>query len=152
MVGAICVRSVQIASPEETVRAVAQRMAKAGVGTVVVLAEAQRPVGMLTDRDIAVRCVAEGRDPDATEVGAVMTAPVACVHESTAIESALARMAGVHARRLAVVDDDERLVGILALDDVLELLAEEAATIGRLLARRGERREPRRLTFRPPRR
>jgi CBS domain-containing protein len=139
-VGAICVRSVQIASPEESVRAVARRMAKAGVGSVVVLAEAQRPVGILTDRDITLRCVAEGRDPDATEVAAVMTAPITCVHESTPIESALARMAGVHARRLAVVDDEERLVGILALDDVLELLAEEAATIGRLLARRAERR------------
>ena len=140
MVGAICVRSVQIASPEETVRAVARRMAKAGVGTVVVLGEAQRPVGILTDRDITVRCVAQGRDPDATEVAAVMTTPVTCVHESTPIESALARMAGVHARRLAVVDDEERLVGILALDDVLELLSEEAATIGRLLAQRAEPR------------
>ena len=139
-VGAICVRSVQIASPEETVRAVARRMAKAGVGTVVVLGEAQRPVGILTDRDITLRCVAEARDPDATEVAAVMTAPISCVHESTPIESALARMAGVHARRLAVVDDEERLVGILALDDVLELLAEEVATIGRLLAQRAERR------------
>ena len=140
MVGAICVRSVQIASPEESVRAVARRMAKAGVGTVVVLGEAQRPIGILTDRDITLRCVAEERDPGATEVAAVMTTPVTCVHESTPIESALARMVGVHARRLAVVDDEERLVGILALDDVLELLAEEAATIGRLLAQRAERR------------
>ena len=140
MVGAICIRSVQIASPEETVRAVARRMAKAGVGTVVVLGEAQRPVGILTDRDITLRCVAEERDPDATEVAAVMTTPITCVHESTPIESALARMAGVHARRLAVVNDEERLVGILALDDVLELLAEEVATIGRLLAQRAERR------------
>ena len=115
-------------------------MAKAGVGTVVVLGEAQRPVGILTDRDITLRCVAEGRDPDATEVAAVMTTPITCVHESTPIESALARMAGVHARRLAVVNDEERLVGILALDDVLELLAEEVATIGRLLAQRAERR------------
>jgi len=139
-VGAICVRSVQIASPEETVRAVARRMAKAGVGTVVVLGEAQRPVGILTDRDITLRCVAAERDPDATEVAAVMTTPITCIHESTPIETALARMAGVHARRLAVVDDEERLVGILALDDVLELLAEEVATIGRLLAQRAERR------------
>ena len=126
--------------PAGTTGAVARRMAKAGVGTVVVLGEAQRPVGILTDRDITLRCVAEERDPDATEVAAVMTAPITCVHESTPIESALARMAGVHARRLAVVNDEERLVGILALDDVLELLAEEVATIGRLLAQRAERR------------
>ena len=135
-VGAICVRSVQVAWPKETVRAVSARMAEAGVGTVVVLGEDRRPVGILTDRDIALRCVAQRRDPDTTAVGDVMSAPAACIHESTPIETALARMAGVHARRLAVVDDEERLVGIVALDDVLELLAEESATIGRLLGRR----------------
>ena len=135
-VGVICVRSVQVASPEETVRAVTARMADAGVGTVVVLGEDRKPVGILTDRDIALRCVAQRRDPDTTEVASVMSVPVTCVHESTPIETALARMAGVHARRLAVVDDDERLVGILALDDVLELLAEELTSVGKLLRQR----------------
>ena len=134
--GAICIRSVQVASPEETVEAVAVRMAAAGVGTVVVLGEERRPVGILTDRDIALRCVAERRDPDATDVREVMTVPITCVHESTPIESALGRMATVHARRLAVVDDDGSLVGILALDDVLELLAEEISTIGKLVRQR----------------
>jgi CBS domain-containing protein len=65
-----------------------------------------------------------------------MSAPVTCVHESTPIETALARMVGAHARRLVVVDDDEQLVGILALDDVLELLAEELASVGKLLQQR----------------
>jgi len=135
-VGAICVRSVQVASPQETLRAVTARMADAGVGTVVVLGEARRPVGLLTDRDVALRCVARGLDPDITEVGALMSEPAACIHESTPIETALARMAGVQIRRLVVVDDDGGLVGILALDDVLELLAEELATIGKLLRQR----------------
>jgi CBS domain-containing protein len=111
-------------------------MADAGVGTVVVLREDGRPAGILTDRDIAVRCVAQRLDPDATDVGSVMSVPVTCVHESTPIETALARMAGVHARRLVVVDDEERLVGILALDDVLELLAEELTSIGKLIRKR----------------
>ena len=102
--GAICVRSVQVASPDETVRAVAERMAAAGVGTVVVLDSDQRPAGILTDRDVALRCVAARRDPDTTAVRDVMSAPVACIHESTPIESALSRMTGVRARRLAVVD------------------------------------------------
>jgi CBS domain-containing protein len=135
-VGALCVRSVQIASEGESVRAVTQRMAKEDVGTVVILGAAKRPVGILTDRDVVLRCVAEGRDPDFTPVGAVVTAPPACVHESTPIEQALARMAGTHVRRVVVVDEPGHLVGILALDDVLELLTEEAATIGRLLSRR----------------
>lgn len=139
-VGSICVRSVQIATPRESVRAVARRMAKAEVGTVVILGEAKRPLGILTDRDVVLRCVAEEHDPDSTQVREVMTTPATCVPESTPIEAALARMAGAHVRRLVVVDEKERLVGILALDDVLELLAEEAATIGRLLSRRASAR------------
>ncbi|MEN8161390.1 MAG: CBS domain-containing protein, partial [Myxococcota bacterium] len=89
-----------------------------------------------TDRDVALRCVAQARDPDTTPVGSVMSAPVTSVHESAPIESALERMAGAQARRLVVVDDEGRLVGILALDDVLELLAEEFTSVGRLLQRR----------------
>jgi len=135
-VGSICVRSVLVASPDESVRDVTQRMAKADVGTVVVLGDAKQPVGILTDRDVALRCVAERRDPDSTAVGAIMTAPATCIDESTPIEAALTRMADARLRRLVVVDEKERLVGILALDDVLELLAEEAATIGRMLSRR----------------
>jgi CBS domain-containing protein len=135
-VGAICVRSVQVASPDETVRAVTARMARADVGTVIVLGPDRKPVGILTDRDVALRCVAEGRDPETTDVASVMSVPVTCVHETTPIESALERMVGAHARRLAVVDDDHALVGILALDDALELLAEEAASVGKLLRRR----------------
>ena len=138
-VGALCMRVVEIASPEEPVREVARRMAAAAVGTVVVVGAERRPLGILTDRDIVLRCVAEGRDPEATPVAAVMSAPAVCVHESTPIESALARMAGVPARRLVVIDDAQQLVGVLALDDILELLAEEAASIGRLLAGRRRR-------------
>lgn len=138
--GKICVRSVQTASPEETVREAARRMAEAGVGTVVVVAPDGRPLGILTDRDVAVRCVADERNPDKTQVGEVMTAPISRIHESTPIETALSRMEGLDARRLAVVDDEDRLVGLLALDDVLELLAEEAATIGRLVGERAPRR------------
>jgi CBS domain-containing protein len=125
-----------VTSPDESVRAVARRMSDGDVGTVVVLGERDRPVGILTDRDLALRCIAQGRDPDATKVGEVMTSPVTCIHESTPIESALARMAGAHARRLVVVGDDERLVGILALDDVLELLAEELTSVGKLVRQR----------------
>lgn len=135
-VGVICVRSVHVASPRESVRAVSARMSQAGVGSVVVLEADQRPVGVLTDRDIAVRCVAQRRDPDTTEVGTVMSAPPTCVRESTPIETALALMAGVRARRLVVVDDAQRLVGILSIDDVLELLAEEQVSIGKLLRQR----------------
>jgi CBS domain-containing protein len=134
--GRICVRSVHIAEPEESVRKAARRMAEADVGTLIVVDPERNPLGVVTDRDVALRCVAKGLNPDETAVSEVMTAPVLSVYESTPIEEALRRMAGISARRLAVTDAEGHLVGILALDDVVELLVEEAESIGRLLQRR----------------
>jgi len=130
------VRQVLVAAPEESVREAARRMQKADVGALVVVDSEQRPLGVLTDRDVALRCVADGRDPERTKISDLMTAPAVCVHEETPIEDALSRMLAIPARRLVVTDDAGLLVGILALDDVAELLAEESGQIGRLLARR----------------
>jgi CBS domain-containing protein len=134
-VGRICVREVVVGSPNQTVTDAACRMAEHDVGSLVVINAERRPIGVLTDRDVALRCVAAGKEPNSTSVSSVMTTPIVSVHESTPIEVALDRMAGIHTRRLAVVDDDERLVGILAMDDVLELLLEEAESIGKILAK-----------------
>ncbi len=134
--GRICVRAVHVAAPEDSVRDAARRMREADVGTLIVIDDKRNPMGVVTDRDVALRCVAEDRDPDATQVAAVMTAPVLCVYESTPSEEALQRMAGIAARRLAVTDEQGHRAGILALDDVVELMAKEAETIGRLLQRR----------------
>lgn len=135
-VGRICVRTVQTASPDETVLEAARRMAREKTGTLVVLDLERLPIGILSDRDVMVRCVAEGKDASSTAVSELMSTPVASVRDSMPIEEALAQMATCRVRRVPVVDDDDRLVGILALDDVIELLVEEAGTIGRLLARR----------------
>lgn len=132
-VGRICSREVILAAPDETVADAAARMDREKVGTLVVTDEERRPVGILTDRDVALRCVGRGLDPHATEVADVMTAPVRTVTEGTAIEDALSFMASGAHRRLVVTDGGERLVGIVALDDVLDLLVEEATTIGRIL-------------------
>jgi CBS domain-containing protein len=131
----MCSRITATAAPRESVRAAARRMAEFEVGTLVVLEgdRASRAVGMVTDRDIALRCVAQHRDPDATPVSAIMSTPVHTVPDDTPIEEALARMAGVGARRLIVTADGDRLAGILTLDDVLDLLVRETAAIGRLL-------------------
>ena len=133
--GTVCSRLVVIASPAETVRAAARRMAEHGVGTIVVLEGdgSSRAVGILTDRDVAVRRVAGGLDPDTTPVGKVMTSPVEFVDEHTPIEEAVAAMARGATRRLVVTDQDFRTVGILTLDDVLDDMIGEARSIGRLL-------------------
>lgn len=134
--GRVCVRSVHVANPDESVRIAARRMREADVGTLIVVDNKRNPIGVVTDRDVALRCVAADRDPDTTPISEVMTAPVLCVSESTPIEEALRRMAGISARRLGVTDSEGHLAGILALEDVVDLLVEEAETIGRLLQRR----------------
>lgn len=134
-VGAICVRTVHVVRPEESVLDASRLMRDHAVGTVVAVGASGRPLGILTDRDVAVRCTAEARDPEKTEVRDVMSGPVSGVPEATPIEDALQRMADLGTRRLLVVDREGMLVGILALDDVLELLGEEIVSIGRLVRR-----------------
>ena len=131
-VGAICTRAVHTATRAERAREVARRMQQYKVGSLVVEDLEGMPVGIITDRDIAVKCVAEGLGGD-VRIEEIMSRPVSTVHEDTPIDEALQHMSGAQVRRLVVVDDDGELVGLLALDDVLDLLVEEAETIGRLL-------------------
>ncbi|HEU5261780.1 MAG TPA: CBS domain-containing protein [Gemmatimonadales bacterium] len=139
--GRICSRVIATASPDESIRAAARRMAEYDVGTLVVLEGdgVSRAIGVVTDRDIVIRCVGTKLDPDLTPVSALMTAPAQSVSEHTPIEDAISRMASAGTRRLVVTGDGERVVGILSLDDVLDLLIEETGAIGRLL----EKQKPR---------
>lgn len=134
-VGRICVREVDLADINETVQVAAARMNSRMVGTLVVQDESKTPVGILTDRDIAIRLAAKGMDPRETTVGKVMTASPKTVSENTPIETAITAMRSGPFRRLPVVDDAGKLVGLLSLDDILDLLAEEFQAIGELLNR-----------------
>jgi len=137
--GLICSRDVDTASYDESVIAAAQRMRDRQVGTVIVVDE-MRPVGIVTDRDLTVRALAPGLDPRATRVSEVMTPSPTTIREDDSIETALGYMRAGRFRRLPVVGRDGRLLGILALDDVLELVAEELADIGQLLKREAPHR------------
>jgi CBS domain-containing protein len=133
--GRICVREVDLADPEECVQVAASRMHSRNVGTLIVLNDAKQPIGILTDRDLAVRVVAEGRDPYATTVSEIMTEVPVTVAEDTPIEQALGVMRAGPYRRVPVVDNDGALVGLLSVDDVMDLLTEEFNEINRLLQR-----------------
>ncbi len=132
-VGRICTRTVATASPSETVAEVARRMAEYNVGTVAVVNESRTPVAIITDRDVTLRAVAAGHDPESTPVSVIMTREVRTVDEALPIEQALRTMAEAGTRRLLVTGEEGKLVGLVALDDVLELLVEEAESIGQLL-------------------
>jgi CBS domain-containing protein len=124
------------ASSQETVRVAAQRMSTNDVGTLVVLDGGEvGPIGIITDRDMVLRCLAPGLDPDRTPISSIMTRPVHTVSEQAPIEEALRTMAQVGTRRLVVLGEIGRPVGVLSLDDLLDVLADEAGAIGRLLGK-----------------
>ncbi|MFN8544237.1 MAG: CBS domain-containing protein [Candidatus Binatia bacterium] len=139
-VGRICIREVDTASPQENVLDVARRMRDRQVGTVVIVDDQGRPMGLLSDRDVTVRIVAAGRDAIRTPVEEAMTPMPTVVLEDTPIEAALGHMRTGRMRRLPVVNGAGKLLGIVTLDDVIGLLVEEFALIGGLLRREAPHR------------
>lgn len=134
-VGERCSRIMATAWPKESVRVAAQRMAEHDVGTLVVVDPdgSTQALGIVTDRDVTTRCVAGNLDPDRTPVSRVMTRPVHTIDEHASIEDALAKMAVAGTRRLVVIGGGKAALGIVSLDDVLDMLTEENAAIGHLL-------------------
>jgi len=125
----------ETADVDSSVLAAAQQMASQEVGTLVVTDGGGRPEGIVTDRDIVVRCLAEGLPPEDTKVSEVMTRGPVTVWEDTDVEAALETMADQEVRRLVVLNDSERVVGIVSLDDFLEGIMAQSENVGRLLRR-----------------
>jgi CBS domain-containing protein len=134
-VASICTRLPETLSGNSTVLSAAQQMLSQDVGTLVVTDAEGHPEGIVTDRDIVLRCVAEELSPAKTKVRDVMTHDVYAVFEDATVEAALETMADREVRRLIVVNDAERVVGIVSLDDFLEGLVATTEDIGRLLRR-----------------
>ncbi|CAN7640478.1 CBS domain-containing protein [Pararhizobium sp. LjRoot235] len=109
-------RDVRVASPEQTIEQAARMMASLDAG-VLPVGEHDRLVGMITDRDIAIRGVAQGKGPNA-KVRDIMTSDVKYCYEDEEIADVTLNMADIQVRRLPVLDHDKRLVGILSLGDV----------------------------------
>jgi CBS domain-containing protein len=131
----VMTRDVQMASPGQTLREAARSMADLGVGLLPV-AENDRLVGMITDRDIAVRGVANGKGPDAV-VREVMSAEVKYCYDDQTIEEVARNMRDIQVRRLPVLNRDKRLVGIVSLGDLALETDEPAATALQGISRPG---------------
>jgi CBS domain-containing protein len=132
------------------VKAVAQLMREYHVGSIVVADEPngkRMPAGIVTDRDIAVAVVALGLKPEVIQVGDVMNQELVAVREDAGVAETveLMRMKGL--RRLPVTDSAGALVGIVAADDVLSLLAEEMAALASMVTREHKREVETRKKF-----
>ena len=108
-------RQVKVISPEMTIKEAAQTMSEGNFGMVPV-SENDRMIGALSDRDIAIRAVAEGKGPT-TKVREVMSTGIFWAYEDDTVEQAAKLMSEHQVRRLPVVDRNKRLVGIVALGD-----------------------------------
>ena len=144
-VGEICNREVVVAERTTTIVEAARIMRRYHVGDLVVVDEVQGrrvPVGMVTDRDLVVEVIAREQPFASCTVSAIMSATVVCVPETAGVIEAIQLMRSHGVRRVPVVDAGGALVGILAADDLLDLLAEELSALGRI-APRGQEREVR---------
>jgi len=110
-------RNVRLASPEDTVQQAARLMREEDTG-VLPVGENDRLVGIVTDRDVAVRVAAEGKSPADTKVREVMTQEVRYVFEDEDLQRAAETMAEQQVRRLAVLNREKRLVGVVSLGDI----------------------------------
>lgn len=108
--------NVATVTPDQSAREAAAFMLSAEAGSIPVL-DGDRLVGMITDRDIAVRGVAQGHGPE-TPVRELMSEGLICVRDDEEVSDVASRMANAQVRRLPVVDSDDRLCGIVSLGDL----------------------------------
>jgi CBS domain-containing protein len=117
-VGSLIRRAVESVPPSASCLDAARRMRDMGVGSLVV-AERKRPLGVLTDRDIVIRVVARGLDPEKVTAGEVMSERPIFVSQTRDVTTVLELMRDEGVRRVPVVDENHELVGVVALDDLI---------------------------------
>ena len=120
-------RKVVVIEPDDPVKLAAKRMEDKLVGSLVVI-DGDRPVGIITDRDIALRVVGREKSPD-TPVKEVMTKDPVTIREDATFFELTKTFRDAAVRRLIVVDKDGKLVGLISIDDVMELLTTEFANL-----------------------
>lgn len=140
-VGELCNREVIVVNRDEPIREAVRLMRAHHVGDVIVV-ETQdghrRPVGVLTDRDIVIELLAAGIDIDAVAVGDTMSFELLTAREDDELVDTVGRMREHGVRRVPVVDDRGALVGILSVDDIIEIVAEEVSGLAGLIRRERE--------------
>jgi CBS domain-containing protein len=128
----LVIEGVETAGPSTTVEALAMRMEEAGIGSIVI-EEDMRPIGIVTDRDLAVRVNARDRHSSETVAEEIMTAEPVTVPVDAGLLEVTRLMRHRAVRRLPVVNEDGTLVGIITLDDVMQLLVQELDNLARVI-------------------
>ena len=130
-VGHLCKRAIVTIDASSTLRETARKVLAHRIGAIVVKTQSQERrdvLGLVTDRDLSLSCVAHELDPAAVLVGAIASRDLACVLSSCGSADASVRLAQAGVRRLPVCEDDGRLVGLLSSDDLPGALVEPLNT------------------------
>lgn len=141
-VGQLCIRQTVVAPRGTSVQDAAKLMRAYHVGDLVVTEPTdgkRKPVGIVTDRDIVIEVLAQGLDPAGLSVEDIMTRDLVTVDEREGLFETIRIMRENGVRRIPVVDSKGSLAGIVAVDDVIDLLAEELSQIAKVVLR--ERRQ-----------
>ena len=137
-IGKVCNREVVFVHAQASIPEAARLMREYHVGDLVVIKEKtgkRVPVGIVTDRDIVLEVIAEGVDMDDVSVGDIMSDNLVTARESDGLLETIKLMRAKGIRRLPVVNDDNELVGILSVDDLIDLFSEQIVDLARLIAR-----------------
>jgi signal-transduction protein with cAMP-binding, CBS, and nucleotidyltransferase domain len=139
-IGELCTRSVVTCNAHCSAADIARLMRKQHVGDVVVVEpveDGQRPLGVVTDRDLVLQVLAPGIDPSAAKATDLMS-PAITALASEGVYDAIWHMRRKGCRRLPVVDAQGRLAGLVTLDDLTQFLATELVELGRVSLRQHE--------------
>ncbi len=134
-IGALCNWKVVTIDQSESARLAAKKMKEKNIGCVVVV-NGKKPIGIVTDRDIALRVVAAGKNADTLTSKEIMTRVPATIDEHMGVLDASAMFGKVGVRRLPIVDASGNLKGIVSVDDLFDMLARELANIASAIAPR----------------
>ena len=137
-VGELCIRQVVITARKTSVLETARLMREHHVGDIVVtdgIAGHRVPVGIVTDRDIVLEVLAQELDATSLSAGDIMSGDLVTIRENEGVFQTIQLMRAKGARRAPVVNSEGVLVGIVSVDDLVELLAEELSRLAKLVAR-----------------
>lgn len=137
-IGNLCHREIICVNPGTTVKEAAKLMGEKNIGSTIVVREG-KPIGILTDRDILLRVMNNGLDPEKTSVDEIMTEQIVTLREDTGLFEALQQIKGKGIRRFPIVDAKGNLQGIMTLDDILYLLGKEMAEVAIIIEKEGPR-------------
>lgn len=143
-VGEYCNREVTIAKANDSIKTAIDLMRSQHAGTIVIVDDknaTSKPVGILTDRDIVLEVFAKDVDLESVTIGDIMSYDLATIKENASITDVISLMKSSGVRRIPVVDSAGALTGIIASDDVLDLVAEQISGLVGLMKKERKREQ-----------